>query len=141
MTIPTQRVLESLLDDPTRELYGIKIGERTGLRSGTVHRTGTRRRGRRLACPLPGFLRWPSARTGSARAAQWPQWLLHGKRCLVRCSAGGKSHEPQWPRRSAAGRRQVAITCTSARAGDGEPAADVRYAGVGADRALRQRRV
>ena len=37
MTIPTQRVLESLLDDPTRELYGLEIGEAAGLRSGTVH--------------------------------------------------------------------------------------------------------
>ena len=37
MTIPTQRVLESLLDDPTLELYGLEIGEAAGLRSGTVH--------------------------------------------------------------------------------------------------------
>ena len=37
MTIPTQRVLESLLDDPMRELYGLEIGEAAGLRSGTVH--------------------------------------------------------------------------------------------------------
>jgi PadR family transcriptional regulator, regulatory protein PadR len=37
MTIPTQRVLEALLDDPQRELYGLQIGEAAGLRSGTVH--------------------------------------------------------------------------------------------------------
>ncbi len=37
MTIPTQRVLESLLDDPAQELYGLEIGEAAGLRSGTVH--------------------------------------------------------------------------------------------------------
>ena len=37
MTIPTQRVLEALLDDPMRERYGLEIGEAAGLRSGTVH--------------------------------------------------------------------------------------------------------
>jgi PadR family transcriptional regulator, regulatory protein PadR len=37
MTIPTQRVLESLLEDPTQERYGLEIGEAAGLRSGTVH--------------------------------------------------------------------------------------------------------
>lgn len=37
MTIPTQRVLEALLDDPDRELYGLEIGEAAALRSGTVH--------------------------------------------------------------------------------------------------------
>ncbi len=37
MTIPTQRVLAALLDDPQRELYGLQIGEAAGLRSGTVH--------------------------------------------------------------------------------------------------------
>ena len=37
MTIPTQRVLEALLDDPARELYGLEIGTAAGLRSGTVH--------------------------------------------------------------------------------------------------------
>ena len=37
MTIPTQRVLEALLEDPQRELYGIEIGDRAELRSGTVH--------------------------------------------------------------------------------------------------------
>jgi PadR family transcriptional regulator, regulatory protein PadR len=37
MTIPTQRVLEALLLDPSRELYGLEIGEAAGLRSGTVH--------------------------------------------------------------------------------------------------------
>jgi PadR family transcriptional regulator, regulatory protein PadR len=37
MTIPTQLVLEALLDDPEREKYGLEIGEAAGLRSGTVH--------------------------------------------------------------------------------------------------------
>ncbi len=37
MTIPTQRVLETLLADPGRELYGLEIGSAAGLRSGTVH--------------------------------------------------------------------------------------------------------
>jgi DNA-binding PadR family transcriptional regulator len=37
MTIPTQRVLEALLTDPGRELYGIEIGDAAALRSGTVH--------------------------------------------------------------------------------------------------------
>jgi DNA-binding PadR family transcriptional regulator len=37
MTIPTQLVIEALLDQPDRELYGMEIGEAAGLRSGTVH--------------------------------------------------------------------------------------------------------
>lgn len=37
MTIPTQLVLETLLADPTRELYGLEIGQTAGLPSGTVH--------------------------------------------------------------------------------------------------------
>jgi PadR family transcriptional regulator PadR len=37
MTIPTQRVLQALLADVDRELYGVEIGELAGLRSGTVH--------------------------------------------------------------------------------------------------------
>ena len=37
MTIPTQRVLEALLADPSAELYGIEIGDAAGLPSGTVH--------------------------------------------------------------------------------------------------------
>src|SRR3712207_9356798 len=37
MTIPTQRVLEALLEDTGAELYGLEIGEAAGLRSGTVH--------------------------------------------------------------------------------------------------------
>ena len=37
MTIPTQLVLETLLADPARELYGSEIGEQSALRSGTVH--------------------------------------------------------------------------------------------------------
>lgn len=37
MTIPTQRVLEALLAEPTAELYGIEIGDSAHLPSGTVH--------------------------------------------------------------------------------------------------------
>lgn len=37
MTIPTQLVLQALLADPERELYGVELGELAGLRSGTVH--------------------------------------------------------------------------------------------------------
>lgn len=37
MTIPTQLVLRALLADPTRELYGVQIGDAAGLPSGTVH--------------------------------------------------------------------------------------------------------
>jgi PadR family transcriptional regulator PadR len=37
MTIPTQLVLEALLQDPERELYGVEIGEYANLMSGTVH--------------------------------------------------------------------------------------------------------
>jgi PadR family transcriptional regulator PadR len=37
MTIPTQLVLRLLLKDPTRELYGVEIGDGAGLPSGTVH--------------------------------------------------------------------------------------------------------
>ena len=37
MTIPTQLVLRALLEDPTRELYGVEIGSAAGLPSGTVH--------------------------------------------------------------------------------------------------------
>ena len=37
MTIPTQLVLRALLADPSRELYGVEIGDAAGLPSGTVH--------------------------------------------------------------------------------------------------------
>ena len=37
MTIPTQRVLEALLEDTGAELYGLEIGSAAGLRRGTVH--------------------------------------------------------------------------------------------------------
>ena len=37
MTIPTQLVLEALLQEPERELYGVEIGELAVLPSGTVH--------------------------------------------------------------------------------------------------------
>jgi DNA-binding PadR family transcriptional regulator len=37
MTIPTQRVLRVLLEAPDREHYGLEIGDRADLRSGTVH--------------------------------------------------------------------------------------------------------
>lgn len=37
MTIQTQLVLRALLEDPTRELYGLQIVEAAGLASGTIH--------------------------------------------------------------------------------------------------------
>ncbi len=37
MTIATQLVLQVLLADPAAELYGLEIGEKTGLPSGTIH--------------------------------------------------------------------------------------------------------
>jgi PadR family transcriptional regulator PadR len=37
MTIPTQLVLQALLEDPQRELYGRELGEAAGLPSGTIH--------------------------------------------------------------------------------------------------------
>ncbi|HEY2299589.1 MAG TPA: PadR family transcriptional regulator [Jatrophihabitans sp.] len=37
MTIPLQLVLQVLLEDPDRELYGLEIGGAAGLASGTVH--------------------------------------------------------------------------------------------------------
>jgi DNA-binding PadR family transcriptional regulator len=37
MTIPTQLVLEALVAEPERELYGVEIGDLANLRSGTVH--------------------------------------------------------------------------------------------------------
>jgi DNA-binding PadR family transcriptional regulator len=37
MTIPTQRVLEVLLAEPSAESYGLQIGDAAGLPSGTVH--------------------------------------------------------------------------------------------------------
>ena len=37
MTIRTQLVLRALLEEPTRELYGVEIGDLAGLRNGAVH--------------------------------------------------------------------------------------------------------
>jgi len=37
MTIPTQLVLQVLLEDATVERYGYEVGEAAGLPSGTVH--------------------------------------------------------------------------------------------------------
>jgi PadR family transcriptional regulator, regulatory protein PadR len=37
MTIPTQLVLQALLEVPETERYGFEIAEACGLRSGTVH--------------------------------------------------------------------------------------------------------
>jgi DNA-binding PadR family transcriptional regulator len=37
MTIPTQLVLRALLAAPSRELYGVQVGQAAGLPSGTVH--------------------------------------------------------------------------------------------------------
>src|SRR5262245_28048762 len=37
MTIPTQLVLRALLENPTREWYGLEICSAAGLASGTIH--------------------------------------------------------------------------------------------------------
>src|SRR5687768_7079888 len=37
MTIQTQLVLRALLENPTREMYGLQICEAAGLASGTIH--------------------------------------------------------------------------------------------------------
>jgi PadR family transcriptional regulator PadR len=37
MTLQTQLVLRVLLADPTRELYGLQIGQNAGLATGTIH--------------------------------------------------------------------------------------------------------
>src|SRR5437763_16736030 len=37
MTMPSQLVLQILLEDPQRELYGRELGQAAGLPSGTVH--------------------------------------------------------------------------------------------------------
>lgn len=37
MTIPTQLVLQCLLDEPGREMYGAEMGSAAGLPSGTIH--------------------------------------------------------------------------------------------------------
>lgn len=37
MTLSTQLVLQTFLDDPKQELYGLEIGAAAGLPSGTVH--------------------------------------------------------------------------------------------------------
>ena len=46
MTIPLQLVLDVLLEDPERELYGLEIGGAAGLASGTVHPLLARLEGR-----------------------------------------------------------------------------------------------
>jgi PadR family transcriptional regulator, regulatory protein PadR len=37
MTLPTQLVLRALLEEPTREMYGLEICAAAGLPSGTIH--------------------------------------------------------------------------------------------------------
>jgi PadR family transcriptional regulator PadR len=37
MTLPTQMVLQALLEDVTKELYGLEICAMAGLPSGTIH--------------------------------------------------------------------------------------------------------
>lgn len=82
MTIPTQRVLEALLDDPTREAYGAEIGTAAGLPSGTVHPILARLEGlgwlashwedidpRREGRPARRYYRLTAAGVGSARAS------------------------------------------------------------------------
>lgn len=37
MTLPTQLVLQVLLDEPDKEMYGLEISNAAGLASGTIH--------------------------------------------------------------------------------------------------------
>jgi len=37
MTVPTQLVLRAILAEPTREMYGLQIGQAAELPSGTIH--------------------------------------------------------------------------------------------------------
>jgi PadR family transcriptional regulator len=37
MTLPTQLVLRTLMDDPTRAMYGLELCAEAGLPSGTIH--------------------------------------------------------------------------------------------------------
>ena len=37
MTLPTQLVLRAMLAEPTREMYGLQIGQAAELPSGTIH--------------------------------------------------------------------------------------------------------
>lgn len=37
MTLPTRLVLQAMLDEPTQEMYGLQIGRKAGLPSGTIH--------------------------------------------------------------------------------------------------------
>src|SRR5215468_736249 len=37
MTLPTQLVLRELLEYPTRQRYGLELGQAAGLPSGTIH--------------------------------------------------------------------------------------------------------
>ena len=37
MTLPTQLVLRALLEEPAREMYGLEVCSRAGLKSGTIH--------------------------------------------------------------------------------------------------------
>lgn len=45
MTLQTQLVLRALLEDPTRELYGLQVCAAAGLASGTIHPILTRLEG------------------------------------------------------------------------------------------------
>ncbi|WP_410628345.1 PadR family transcriptional regulator [Amycolatopsis sp. cmx-8-4] len=42
MTLPTQLVLRALLEEPTREMYGLEVCRAAGLPSGTIHPILTR---------------------------------------------------------------------------------------------------
>ena len=82
MTIPTQLVLRALLEDPTREMYGVEIGAEAGLPSGTVHPSLARLEGlrwlesrweeidtRAAGRPARRYYRLTAAGVDSARAA------------------------------------------------------------------------
>lgn len=82
MTIPTQFVLETLLQDTSRELYGVEVGDAAGLPSGTVHPILARLEGlgwvesrwedidpRREGRPARRYYRLTAAGVDAARAA------------------------------------------------------------------------
>ncbi|BCJ51855.1 hypothetical protein Asp14428_33300 [Actinoplanes sp. NBRC 14428] len=46
MTLQTQLVLRALLEEPTREMYGLQISEAAGLPTGTIHPILARLEGR-----------------------------------------------------------------------------------------------
>src|SRR3954452_21006199 len=109
MTIPTQRVLAALLDEPERELYAMEIGERAELRSGTVHPILARLEGIGWLAsgwegvdppaggrPARPYHPPPAATTGSRRTASSPPGRRSSGPGVPRPPAG---HGRRWGRR------------------------------------------